>query len=336
MLNLSIILPVYNVDRYLKRCLYSIKPLLEEDVELIIVNDGSTDESPRIIDEFVETYNRFKIKVINQNNKGLSGARNSGLTIAKGKYIWFIDSDDTIFPEKALTLINQLTKNNVDLIVFGRMEIFKNCQNTFIPYFPQDNPIIGKRYLELALMHSKFRTNVWDKIYNRSYLIENNLSFIEGLLYEDMLFNYQAFNLAKKVLVYPHELYGYICTNISSITNNIRKKDLDVLVFAEYARQTYELNKGSHEEYIFNNLMFTWISSCLINKYVRIQKNNTSSQILTATLSNEIFISSAKYCFLHKSIPLRVRIFSGLLLFNKNLYCKITKFALKIQTKLRG
>ncbi|MDG0811835.1 glycosyltransferase [Cohnella rhizosphaerae] len=124
-MDLSIIIPVYNVEEYLQECLDSIYKIKEINKEVIIINDGSTDSSQTIIDKYLEKY-PLDTKVIIQENQGLSGARNSGLNVAEGEYVTFIDSDDFIIPQKYVELFNLGVNCNLDIIVGGFKYKFKD------------------------------------------------------------------------------------------------------------------------------------------------------------------------------------------------------------------
>ncbi len=335
MLKLSIILPIYNVQLYLKKCLESIKPLLTQNVELIIVNDGSNDDSLNIAQNFISNTETNSVKLIDQDNKGLSSARNSGLEIATGDYIWFIDSDDYIIPQKACELIHHLETEVADIILFGRITKFASKTTYFLPY--SDVKKSGIEYFNAAVSNLKYRTNVWDKVYRRKFIQKMNLKFIEGLSYEDMLFNLVAFINADRISVLPEYVYVYNCKNSSSITSIYREKDLDVLTFAKLAQ---DYASGNNHFLSFKTSyyihMFTWINSCLINKYSSVFKTNSMRhKILEATLTNLCFVKSAKYCAKNnRGIPLRVKILSKIFIFNTHLYYRIVALALTIKQLL--
>lgn len=335
---LSIILPVFNVEKYLNQSLKSLLTLLKLGVQLIIVDDGSTDSSPLIADTFQKENPQFDICIVHQKNKGLSGARNSGFPYATGKYIWFIDSDDCIIPDMSHILVNELNKCNVDILVLGRIIDYGENKEELLPYHIVTDSISGLEYLDKALTVSLFRTNVWDKIYRRQFLIDIKNKFVEELLYEDMLYNLEAFTKANSVKDLQLPIYIYNCTNQSSITKSIRLKDLDVLTFAGMARTFLQtLNPTKITKHAYNILMFTWISSCLVNKYVSIYKTNNEAQyILNRTFKDPVFISSASYCAHGMNIPTRVRIFAIIFNFSKSLYRIAVSYGLLLKKKYKA
>lgn len=161
---ISIIIPVYNVEKYIKRCLESILAQTFKDYEVILVDDGSTDKSSEICNEYALKDSR--IKVIHQKNSGASAARNAGLKIAGGEYIGFIDSDDYIAKDMYETLYKLITKYNTDIAICGLLHEYKNY--TVDPYpHEEESKISGLEALKIALIGKKFSVNVYNKIYKK-------------------------------------------------------------------------------------------------------------------------------------------------------------------------
>ncbi|WP_432205326.1 glycosyltransferase (plasmid) [Cetobacterium somerae] len=216
---LSIIVPIYNVEKYLDECLKSIYRLNIKK-EVILVNDESPDDSYLIIDKYKRLYPDETI-VINQKNKGISGARNSGIDIAQGKYISFIDSDDFIDAEKYQNFFNSIKNRDLDILL-GNYKIYKEGEK--IKLCQRDEKIknlgiiTGKDFFEKSIVVNSFKDEVWDNIYSREFLIKNNLRFKENLLHEDTLFFIQALGKARKVefLDIPFYFYRQRCGGIMS------------------------------------------------------------------------------------------------------------------------
>ena len=176
MVEFSIIVPVYNVENYLTECIESILIQTYRDFELILIDDGSTDNSPEICDKYSEKDSR--IRVIHKTNGGVSSARNVGLDIALGKYILFIDSDDGFSREDAL------------LHILGRVEEWKQPDILSTKYGLQWDCCKGNQAL-LRMMREWKKTKkldvvVWDKVYRREYLTTYGFKFMEGLVHEDL------------------------------------------------------------------------------------------------------------------------------------------------------
>lgn len=219
----TIVIPVYNVSNYVEKCIRSCYnqnvPIC--DFEVIIVNDGSTDDSLKICEKLKNEYSNLKI--ISQKNKGLSGARNTGLKHANGKYIWFVDSDDWIEQECLDFIFEQLKWYDVDLFWMGHDVIYKGVSNR--KYIPNtiDNPITGE---ELFVKHLNNMFYIWKFIYKKEFLINNRLEFYEGILYEDLEFTPRALLVAKSCLTMPQSFYNYLMRS-GSIVNNITVRNIE-------------------------------------------------------------------------------------------------------------
>lgn len=331
---LSIIVPVYNVALYLDRCLHSIEPLIQRGHEIIIVNDGSTDNSKHIIDKYCSKYP--EIIYIYQENQGLSAARNSGLKYASGNYIWFIDSDDYLDLYNYFILEDAISSNN-DIIVFGRVEVYKEGNISVPTKLTKTKYRTGIEYFCENIQKGTFRTNVWDKIISSKLIKDYDLRFENGLLYEDMLFSLMMFMYAENVEVLPIFPYHYICNNNSSITKQIREKDLDVLIFVEKANAFMKSQKSSFNDnaWEFQLLIFNWVSSCLLNKYVYLSFNDDKARkIFDEAIRNEYFRKSIAFCLKHK-VGFRRRFFAYLLTYSTTLYKIVLLLSLQVQKVLR-
>lgn len=207
-MKVSVIIPVYNVEDYIEECIHSLLQQTLNDIELIIVNDGTKDSS---IEKIQYLINRHKhIKLINQNNLGLSAARNTGLEYASGDYVAFIDSDDYIEPTFLEELYNQAIKDDLD-IVMGGYKIFKDNQYEIKERNPKlyDRIRTGEDFLKEELEYKDYRMEVWDDLYRLDFLKENNLCFEKGLLHEDELFTPLAMLSAKRVKLIQSNKYVY-------------------------------------------------------------------------------------------------------------------------------
>lgn len=204
---LSIIVPVYNSEKYLKKCLNSIVYQTYTNIEIICVNDGSTDESSKIIEEFKSKDKR--IKVINQENRGLAEARNTGIKNIKGEFVAFLDSDDWLQEDFYKLLISRICQDNSDIAV-GETHYYyddKISKNEWVNYynFKNDKLIIKNVEDKQNLIYS---CACWNKVYRTSLIKDNDLWFPKGLYIEDVPFTFTAICLSKKVsLVHNAILY---------------------------------------------------------------------------------------------------------------------------------
>ena len=205
----SIIIPVYQVEKYLDKCIASVVGQTYQNLQIILVDDGSSDRSPAICDGWKERDSR--ITVIHQPNGGLSRARNVGLKIATGKFIGFVDSDDWIEPNMVETLLAALQETDADIAV-GGFEVFAEDSKS-IPYAKAKST---KRSLcstegalkRLLLLRGFIRNFVWNKLYRRTVL--SGVAFPEGRLYEDVTWTAQVIGNAKTVVCVEQIFYHYL------------------------------------------------------------------------------------------------------------------------------
>ena len=207
-MNISVIVPVYNVERYLKECLRSIYNQTIPFFEVILVDDGSTDNSSSICDE-AESLNERTI-TIHKTNGGLSDARNVGIKTAKGDYIFLIDSDDTISSttnEDFLNILNEYKNEMPELIVTNLKSITNNNSTVKRHYLSDRKIIAGPEYLKIEYKKNTMYMASVQCLYKRSFLLSHNMWFREGLLHEDELFTPVVFYKANSVL--PTDLICY-------------------------------------------------------------------------------------------------------------------------------
>lgn len=223
----SVIIPVYNVESYLYDCLNSLLNQSYNNYEVICINDGSTDGSPKILLEFQTKFLNYQI--ISHENKGLSAARNAGIEAAKGEYIFFLDSDD-ILEQNALGVLKEAI-NGEDLLCFNGRRIFEDGRiEEPDPGISGSNLSGWGYYTKYALCTRKFHfVTIVQRIYRREFLNKNKLLFKEGIYHEDNLFTPIACYYAQTVSIIPDCLYGYR-VRPGSITQSYNPKRLDDLI----------------------------------------------------------------------------------------------------------
>ena len=204
-MKISVIIPIFNSEKYLRKCLDSILAQTHTDLEVLLINDGSSDTSPQICDSYALTDPR--ITVIHQENSGVSVARNKGLLAATGSYLGFIDSDDFIDPAFYETLLNTLIEHDAQIV---ECEFTEFSENTHVTSLRQNSkPVEGYNTttaLEL-LMTENLRQVLWNKIYSRE--VTKDIFFEEGKINEDDFWSYQVFGKAKKIVKIFDSLYFY-------------------------------------------------------------------------------------------------------------------------------
>jgi len=326
----SIIIPVYNVEKYLDKCLQSVIGQTYKDIEIIVVDDGSTDNSAKIIEKYRLLDDR--VRVFTQKNGGPSAARNNGLKFASKEYIMFIDSDDFIEKHTCERLAKYVEKDKSDVYVFGLYYDYVNKINTGGQNLRYEKYENGKKYMETALKEGNFRTFPHSKLFKNSLLggetsVHNEIiRFVEGLLYEDMLFNVQVLCKAKSVTIIPEFFYHYV-QQIGCTAALYRKKDLDVLTFVEMLNNDY-YKTGKINKFIYAVLVFRWASSCLIYKYIKEYFfNKKAKEIINMTIKDKNFVEAINLCVVEKEIPKRDKYLAKLLDINSFLY-KITIYFL--------
>lgn len=221
MVKVSVIVPVYNVAKYLKHCLESILNQSFKDFEVICVNDGSTDNSLEILQQYAQKDKR--VKIINQTNKGLSDARNAALNIAEGEFIAFADSDDYYAPNFLELLLKVQKDTNTDIVGCDFQKIYKST-DTLKPVLVV-HPKPYKDALQVLLHKNNFiHFNVWNKLYKRSVI--GDIRFVSHIYYEDWVFNCCIFEQARGFAWIKEKLYAYRMSNGSIMRSDFNEKKL--------------------------------------------------------------------------------------------------------------
>ncbi len=228
--DISVIIPVYNVEQYLRDCIESVISQSKKEIEIILVDDGSTDNSGKICDEYAFHYER--VKVIHKKNAGLGYARNSGLDIAIGKYIFFLDSDDWMPPETLSYLFSFAEENKADLVCFP---FYYVNDRTFSEY--NEDSIIIKRYDTFDALKNYFSgggnvsSTAWSKFYSRS--IWNDLRFSNTPIHEDAEIIHLILDSAKNIFFTSRRCYVQYIRPVSIMQSPIKKKNFFSIVCAD-------------------------------------------------------------------------------------------------------
>lgn len=268
-MDLSIIVPIYNVEDYLDECLKSIYKIKNLRYEVILVNDGSKDKSDVIIERFKEKYPE-KTVVITKENGGLSSARNAGLRLAKGKYVSFIDSDDFIDPDEFSKFVYETITSRLDIGV-GNMRYYipgKIGEPLFRSRRIKDMAVVtGTEFLWGTLQQPKcFREEVVDDLYNKNFLVKNNLYFNESIIHEDSEFTTLAYLKAKKVKFIDRTFYFYRQRE-GSIMNKVSEKS--VISLEKICDTLYEKYKDLDDigKKAVGTLILSFYSAILYRRY---------------------------------------------------------------------
>lgn len=215
---LSIIIPIYNVENYLIECLDSVFAQKIKNMEVVCINDGSTDNSLLIAENYAQKHNN--IRIISQSNQGLSAARNTGVCHATGDYVFFLDSDDTLNDASALNGMYILAqKQEADIVVFNALV---NGESPYLSPFPtQTEAINGTKLMQLFYNCSHtLMIPIWGHLYRKQFLIDNNLWFKEGIYHEDILFTPIAQYLASRAVCHDTCVINYRWQRPGAITSS--------------------------------------------------------------------------------------------------------------------
>lgn len=295
---ISVIVPVFNVERYIAKCIESILNQNYRNIELILVNDGSTDRSGEICDAYKEKDNR--IKVIHKSNGGQSGARNLGIEMATGEYIVFLDSDDFWLDDKLEGMVKKLKNDNPDMLMFKAYSYYSDS-DSYEPFSKEYNHLCFKgngREVLANILKEDYDFGwcpIWYLI-KREILIEQNLKFLEGYLCEDVNYVFELWNIVKSVVYYDEYVYAYRRDNLNSTTHiasfKFCKNLLDILEINLALLKKYNIN-GELKNLLFLNMQ-TLVSVVLFwfNKYDAKEKH-----VLKEKIENlmEIYIIDEEY-----------------------------------------
>ncbi len=277
--DISIIVPIYNAEKYLRKCIDSLVNQTKKELEIILVNDGSTDSTEQII----ESYKDERIKNYKNKNQGIGKTRNFGIEKATGKYLMFLDSDDFLEKDACEVLYNKAEINKLDIVICDFYKIYDNgnIEEEHQPSFKntslKDNPNILSENLA-----------PWAKIYKRDLIVKNNIKFIENLKYEDAPFVLEALDKAKKIGKIDQCL-NYYAIHDNSETTVRDKRVFDILKILDIIRKYFK-----NKEYIKESL--DRLTVRIITNYTIQQRYQKDKKIATK------FIDEA-FDYMKKEVP---------------------------------
>lgn len=289
MVKFSIIIPVYNVEKYIKRCLDSVIAQTYKNYEVIVVNDGTKDNSMEIV-------KGYDVKIINQENKGLSEARNTGVKNSSGEYIIFLDSDDYI-EKDLLKEINNSLKNKPDLV---RYQVKTVCENNSEENEYNEKTFYGKNGVEAfnEIVNYTFIETVWVYAIKREYYIKNKFSFKKGMVHEDFGLTPLIIIKAKIVNSISYIGYCYVQREGSIMSSNsyekVKKKVDDLYKHYKYLIEELEklkLDTRTVKSYISNSVIekITELKGLDYKKYLKkIRNDKVFDNLLNDTMPRKI------------------------------------------------
>jgi len=301
----SIVIPVYNVEQYVSECLDSVINQTYQNLEIIVVNDGSTDHSLDIINEYAKK--DFRIVVVNQKNQGLSVARNVGIEKSTGDYLMFIDSDDYISLDVCQSAMDFVGRyGRIDLLQFARYRfdaVKKRKEEICL-----DDTLIyeGLDFLEKSVNGKRFFASSCNKIYRHDFLKQYDMKFIKGIYYEDLYFVFQCMFYCKTIGLLPDTYYFYRVTP-GSITSIIKERDRDVLKTVKLLESFLDsINPMLKKTYWFRKLVYGWVSNAVCFKYPsRYPFSRKANGIVKGVLYDSVFLKYVEYFAYTKWCPFK-------------------------------
>lgn len=309
---LSVIIPIYNVEEFVRSSLESIlnQGIDESSCEIILVNDGSTDNSMAMIQDIVDAH--ANIRIINQENQGLSVTRNNGLSVAKGEYILMHDSDDLLIPGSLKPLLDKALETKADLVVAD----FLKKSNEEIAELKLDEivqpEIVVKEKLGKELFMEDldpYTCYVWRTLYRKTFLIENSLSFVPGIFFQDIPFTHECFMKAKKSIRTTRKLNIYRVNRRGAATHSFsphKAKSFSIAIAKTWKLRQLEgissdmRYKLEEDMYISFRMMLYRTLYCVHNradrnKIMDILNENTLKIFFTHSIKQRLFTALVKW-----------------------------------------
>ena len=313
---ISIIIPVYNVEPYLSKCIKSIINQTYKKLEIILINDGSTDNSLKICKEYAKKDSR--IKVINKKNGGLSSARNKGIENSKGKYLIFIDSDDYIDLTMVEKLYTNLLENNADISICNHYYDYQN-NNLKVKSFPKDKLLVTEKekYYNIYNDYSVATIIACAKIYKRE--IFNDIKYPIGMVHEDEAIVLDILEKANRISYFNEPLYYYVQRQ-NSITNKFNLKRLDIITIHENRINKLKEKKDEYLLYLEYKTYTKRLIKIIVPGLYSIKENEK------AKYYKEKYQKLIKYILSNFNISNKERIKWVIIKIFPNLYQKKVKF----------
>ena len=252
---ISVIVPIYNVEKYLRKCVDSLINQTYKNLEIILVDDGSLDNCPKICDEYAKQDSR--IKVMHKENGGLSDARNAGMKVARGEYISFIDSDDWIKPEMIEGMYNRMIEDNSDLVSSGVLWVDENGAEIRNATVSENCVLNTEQAMKELINDGKLKQHVWNKLYKADLI--KNILFDKGKYHEDVFWSYKVIGEAERISIEKNSYYFYVQRSKSIMGEKYSAKRLDAL---DAMKLRCEYTKDKFPK-LYNNALSVYIGSCM-------------------------------------------------------------------------
>ncbi len=323
MVKVSVIIPVFNVEKYLKQCLDNLLNQTLKDIEIICINDGSTDKSLEILNDYAKK--DYRVKVVNKQNEGQGIARNLGLETVKGEFLSFIDPDDWVETDMFEKMYLQAKDLNSQVVICDYTKFFEKNGKIITPHIFRkavsltkskaikipNGENIYKNLIDKTILVSPSYT--WNAIYEKELLKRNNIKFTNQRCYEDVLFTLQSRTKAQRISYINKSFYNYRIRSTSTLrSNNSRYRDL-INVIKAIKKYLYDENLMGEYQYNFNYFcisniyrVFTNMSSDEDRKHLLEQSMNILDKNLIKVLRKKLLTSLKLYKEIIKE-PLKVK-----------------------------
>lgn len=314
---ISIVVPIYKVEEYLDKCIKSLINQTYKEIEIILVDDGSPDRCPKMCDEYAEEDDR--IKVIHKVNGGLSDARNYGLKESTGEYVLFVDSDDYIELDTCEKFLYIIKSNKPDIIVGNAYRINNNKSYLMKHSMDTNGKMIrGTEYLKEELKSSSMYMAAWLNLYNREFLVKNNLQFSVGLLHEDEEFTPRAFLKASNVIGTDIFFYNYLIRegSITTAKNKLKNAEHMMKICNDLESVYGTIPDLELKKLLNNNLVDKFLNTFQVAELYDKKKSN---------LIDKSFL-------IGKSCTTRNKMRVALFIINKKLYFYVNKISKKLKS----
>lgn len=290
-MKISVIIIAYNIEEYIERCLKSVLMQSLSEIEIIIINDGSTDNTLKIINELVINDNR--VKIINKKNSGIIEARKSGIEIASGEYILFVDGDDWLELNACDRLYEIATENNLDLIIYNAFWVYKDKKDSY-------SIIKNKESIKLDPLKNLFLGKIipamWGKLIKREFLNKFNIDYPNKISYGEDLATVSSWLINKpKIDILNECLYNYYQRE-NSITNMVSNKFLDIIEAINFIelqlkeKNIYDKYKKEFEYMLYNHLFILKFITINHLSYINIQIYNKFKEKHIKIFNNEYIL----------------------------------------------
>lgn len=320
---ISVIVPVYNVEKYLKRCVDSILNQTYKNLEIILVDDGSPDKCGEICDEYAEKDGR--VKVIHKENGGLSDARNVGIDIAKGKFISFIDSDDYVEKEYVKVLYSAIIKDKTDMAIGAHKVIYEG--GSVLEKATQEESVLQpEEVLNRILYDNGIDLSAWAKLYRRELF--KDICFPKNRLFEDAATTYKLVDRSKKISIISKSIYNYVIRKNSITGESFSEKKMDLIISTQEMCNYIKVKYPRLEKACDRRLMYAYLSTLSQLAISKTKFPNEKNILMNYIKKNK------KNILKDKNVPKRDKLGIFSASFGFKVYALLWKIYLKITRRL--